>query len=98
LRPANTQVYYGIKNGASTYVGITKDVTKRAVQHGKRFDVLESITAQPVTRGQARAVEQAIINNSPNFTNIRNSISPARPWHSNAVSWGQAWLRNNGIR
>jgi predicted double-glycine peptidase len=96
--PANTHVYYGIKNEARAYVGITKDVTKRAIQHGARFERLKPITAHPVTRGQARAIEQAIINNSPNFTNIRNSISPIHSWHSNAVSWGQAWLRNNGIR
>lgn len=96
--PANTRVYYGIKNGAKTYVGITKDVAKRAVQHGTKFDRLRTITEQTVTRGQARAIEQAIINNNPNFTNIRNSISPTRPWHNSAVRWGQSWLRNNRIR
>jgi len=49
-----------------------------------------------VTRGEARAIEQALIESNPGFQNIRNSISPTHPWYSNAVEWGKNWLRTNG--
>jgi predicted GIY-YIG superfamily endonuclease len=92
---ANTRVYLGIKDGATDYVGITKDIAKRQAQHGVRFDFLREITTEPVTRRQARAIEQAMKAN-PSFSNKINSISPNRDWFNDAVNWGNNRLNSNG--
>ena len=76
------------------YVGITNDLKRRQMEHGTRFR-LEPITKTPLIRGEARAVEQALIKNNPGFQNIRNSISPTHTWYNQAVEWGEQWLRNN---
>jgi predicted GIY-YIG superfamily endonuclease len=94
--PADTHVYYGIKNGEENYVGITKDLEQRYKQHGDRFDFLKQITNTPLTRNQARAVEQALINRNSHFSNKINSISSKRPWYNEAVQWGENWLKIRG--
>jgi len=93
--PALTQVYLGIRNGVQVYAGITNNLIARQAQHGARF-VLQQITQSPLTRGEARAVEQALIVENPGFQNIINSISPAHPYYQQAVDWGKNWLRSNG--
>jgi hypothetical protein len=77
-------------------VGITKNLKARGDQHAERFDELLAITKEPLTRGQARAVEQALILRNPGFENKINSISPKRPHYQDAVNWGEAWLKQNG--
>lgn len=76
------------------YVGITNDLKRRQMEHGARF-TLQKITDAPLTHGEARAIEQALIKNNPGFQNIRNSISPTHTWYNQAVEWGEQWLRNN---
>ena len=66
-------------------------------QHCARFDQLEAITDSPVTRGQARAIEQALIARNPGFGNKINSISQTHSYYDDAVSWGEAWLQQNGF-
>jgi len=39
----------------------------------------------------------ALINRNPGFDNIRNSISPNHSWYGEAVEWGEAWLKANGL-
>ena len=58
------------------------------MEHGARFR-LQKITDAPVTCGEARAIEQALIKNNPGFQNIRNSISPTHTWYNQAVEWGR---------
>lgn len=93
---ADVHVYYRVRNGKNVYVGITNDIARRQAQHGSRF-MLEPITTSPVTRGQARAIEEALFRWNPGFQNIRHPISPSHSWYDDAVSWGEAWLRNNGF-
>jgi hypothetical protein len=50
---------------------------------------------KPLTRNQARAIEQASILNKPSFENKINSISPMRDYYNEAVEWGQKWLKEN---
>ena len=64
------------------------------MEYGARF-TLQKITDAPLTRGEDRAIEQALIKNNPCFQNIRNSISPTHTWYDQAVEWGEQWLRNN---
>ena len=88
---------WGIKMVKPVYVGISKDVDIRAGQHGDRFDKLARITEEPLNRGHVRSIEQAIIHNNPHFENSIDSISPTRKLYSDAVSWGENWLNNNGV-
>jgi len=88
-------VYQGVIDGKPAYVGITNDIARRAIEHGDRF-VLDELAAG-LTRGEARAVEQAIIAQNPGYQNLINSISPSHPWYQQAVDWGEAFLRANGL-
>jgi hypothetical protein len=78
--------------------GITTDVAKRLCQHNanqaNRFDQLFPLT-NPLTRDQARAIEQSLINSNPSFDNAINSISPTRNWYDEAVNWGNQALNSN---
>jgi hypothetical protein len=89
-------VYLGVRNGKPVYAGISNNVEARAAQHGARFDGLRQITGQSVTRGEARAIEEALIVRNPGFENLRHSISPTQPYYDEAVEWGEAWLKANG--
>ncbi|MCM1124247.1 MAG: hypothetical protein NC416_16820 [Eubacterium sp.] len=64
--------------------------------YGDRFDYLNEITTEPLTRKQARAIEQAMIENNEQFSNKINSISSTRDWYDDAKKWGEAWLREHG--
>jgi hypothetical protein len=90
-------VYFGVRNGKRVYAGITNNLARRATEHGARFDGLRAVTGSSVTRGQARAVEQALIVRNPGFRNIKNSIDPSHPWYQQAVDWGEAWLQAHGF-
>ena len=91
----NTHVYFGIKNGERTYVGITTDIARREVQHGARFDKLVPITKSPLTRREARAIEQVLIENNPQFSNKINSIAKSRDWYDEAIERGTKWINQN---
>jgi hypothetical protein len=94
---ANVHVYRGLDDaGQEIYVGITSDLARRQAQPGARFD-LDPITSSPVTRGQARAIEQAMMDRHPFFVNKINSISPDQSYYGQAVAWGEAWLKANGF-
>jgi len=90
-------VYLGYRNGKPVYTGITNNLARRICEHGERFDSIKAITTSPVTRDQARAIEQSLINNNPQFENAINSISQNRSWYDEAVQWGQQWLQNHGF-
>jgi RHS repeat-associated protein len=77
---ANAHVYLGVRDGEAVYAGITNNPVRRAAEHGARFDV-QPITPSPLTRGEARAVEQALIERNLGFENIRNSISPSHSYY-----------------
>jgi predicted GIY-YIG superfamily endonuclease len=99
----NTRIYYGVDgNGDRVYTGITVDVPRRQGQHGDRFaGGLASLkdangVEYAVTRAEARAIEQALINrvrlpNTPlsppqtSYGNLRNSISPNHDYYDEAV-------------
>lgn len=91
----NTHVYFGIKNGEKAYVGITSNVARREMQHGARFDKLVPITEAPLTRREARAIEQVLIEKNPQFSNKINSIAKSRDWYDEAIEWGNGWVKQN---
>jgi hypothetical protein len=94
---AGVDVYVGVRNGQAVYCGISCNLTTRAAQHGSRFDALDALTTSSITRGEARAIEQAVIVRNPGFENVRNSISPTHSWYQQAVDWGEAWLKTHGF-
>jgi hypothetical protein len=97
--PRDAWVYYGVKDGERKYIGITNDLARREAEHvNDKFDYLDPLNTEPMTRAQARAIEQAGIENNPNFSNIRNSISPNQSWYNEAVSWGNSWLTIYGLK
>jgi RHS repeat-associated protein len=92
-------VYVGTKNGKEVYVGITNNIARRQSEHGTRFDI-RALSDGQLTRGQARAVEQAMIvrarESGLGYVNELNSISPSHGYYDQAVQWGETWLRANG--
>jgi hypothetical protein len=91
---ADTYVYLGMKDGAATYVGITKDIARRQFQHGERFDYLLQLS-NALTRREARAIEQYLIEICPHYSNMINSISPYRNWYNDAIKYGAEWVAHN---
>ncbi len=83
----------------TAYVGITKNLAQRELQHGEQ---LEKIVGG-LTRNQARGVEQAIIEqkglakNGGALTNKINSISRANPMYKAAVEFGRQILKSVGF-
>jgi predicted GIY-YIG superfamily endonuclease len=91
---AGVDVYLGISEGKAAYAGISNNLARRSAQHGERFERLQAVTStSSVTRGEARAIEQALKVRNPKFQNKINSISPSHPWYQQAVDWGEAWLQ-----
>lgn len=87
-------MYFGIKNKKPVYVGITNNIPIRFYQHNYRweklygedvirFNDLVQINPEPLTKNQARGVEQVIIERNRNnedgkkLQNKLNSISVA---------------------
>ena len=66
------------------------------MQHGDRF-VLKQMAEEGVTRGEARAIEQALIVRNPSCENRINSISPKQPYYQGAVDWGESLLQGHGF-
>jgi len=94
--------YLGWKNGRIVYGGISNNPAVRQGQHGldKFFVRSLNMSAPPVTRGQARCIEQALIKrynmvDSPLYLNARNSISPTHSYYQQAVDYGNWWLSVN---
>jgi hypothetical protein len=85
-----------MRAGAPVYVGISKNISERACRHGDRFDELMKLNHDFVTKDQARAIEQAIIEANPSFQNGINSIAKKRDWYEEATQWARDWLRQQG--
>jgi hypothetical protein len=65
-------------------------------EHGTRFEITE-LSKVLLTRGEARAIELALIDSNPHFVNEINSISKKHEYYDDAVAWGNAWLAANGL-
>ena len=89
-------VYLAYVEGKAVYCGITCNIAARTIQHGDRFDRLVTLTQVTLTRGEARAVEEALIARNPEFYNMRHEIATSQPYYDQAVRWGENWLRTHG--
>lgn len=103
------QVYFGVKHDGYVYTGIIKqDLEDRLAQHnrprktktgevlpGKDLDDLD-LVYEGLTRNQARAIEQYMIEYGPNRLNKINSISPKFNKHYNrARAWAEEYLKTH---
>lgn len=82
------------------YTGITNDFPRRRQQHsGTKGRIMEIPKTGDLTKNQARAIEQSIIHNRRINGNLGlnkiNSISPKREIYSEALSWGERWIKKN---
>jgi hypothetical protein len=91
-KPGSTTVYRAVDEAGNTnYVGITDDLSRRAREHP--FDIKALPGLQDISRADARAVEQVLIerygifknrsgqvvNEGGTLLNKMNSISPSNP-------------------
>ena len=95
---SHNSVYYGIdaNTGDAVYTGITKqNLESRLYQHnrqGKNFSRLDE-QYSGLTRNQARAVEQYLIENgNANKLNKINSISPNNQMYDEAMKWAEKYF------
>lgn len=98
--PTNYVVYKG-----SNYIGITNDFARRLAEHeraGRSFTPVPIPGASNLSRGEARAIEQACIDlgglapAGGILENRINSISPSRDYKDAAVAFGLAKLKEIG--
>ncbi len=98
--PQNYIVYRG-----ENYVGITDDFARRAAEHaraGRSFTLEPIAGATGLSRGEARAIEQACIEQGGLATaggalaNRINSIDPSHSYAAAAVEYGHALLSRIG--
>lgn len=98
--PKGNSVYKG-----AGYVGITDDFPRRKDEHataGRTFAPVLIVGASGLSRGQARAIEEACIvelglrADGGTLENQRHSIDPRLPDHREAITWAQAFLRERG--
>ncbi len=94
-------VYQALKNGVPYYYGITNDLARRASEHlatkGISLQGIPGLTG--LTRSDAKAVEQVLIENSGlgNLLNKINSISPQNPIYNESVTKGSDILNRVGL-
>lgn len=87
----------------AVYTGITKqELEKRKYQHNsgdKNFERLD-IKYDELTRNQARAIEQYLIENGPaNAQNKINSISSSKSrYYDEAMEWAEQYLKEKRRR
>lgn len=100
---ANTVVYYGFtKDGELAYVGITNNFERRKRQWSDTYNIRQQTPL--LTRGEARAVEEALILNGGfaadggRLANKIHSISPQHPYYEEAKQWGEQWCLDNGVK
>jgi len=94
---AEVIVYKIAVNGKTIYVGITKDLLRRAAEHGLNGKDL-NVVAEGLTRLEARAVEQVLIEihglakQGGTLLNKINSVAKKSPFYNEAVSFGKKVL------
>ncbi|MBK7406258.1 MAG: hypothetical protein IPJ41_17040 [Phycisphaerales bacterium] len=102
VTPGNTFVYMGRANEMIVYVGQSRDVPRRAAQHGGKHGTISTVNKQGVHPLQASAIETAVIEEGrargvPMHNKIR-SITPRKAWFGLAMSWARNWMSSNPIK
>ena len=88
--------------GDVQYVGITSSFAQREAAHAARFAIQRIPGLQGLTRAEARAVEQVLIDNyglvknGGTLLNQINSIAASNPIYQNAITVGTQILKSVG--
>ncbi|MEI6533007.1 MAG: cysteine peptidase family C39 domain-containing protein [Candidatus Roizmanbacteria bacterium] len=90
--------------GNIKYVGKTNDITRRALEHGERFSILDisekfGSSYERLTPHQARSIEQYIIDKYElvNLSNDINSIRSTRSIFEGTQTFAKDWLTKQGF-
>ena len=95
-------VYHSVHNGVTQYVGITNNLARRSAEHLASKGIKIEPLLQGLSRNDARAVEQALIEihglgkNGGTLLNKINSISPANPTYGAQLQRGYELLKSIG--
>ncbi len=96
--PRNYTVYIGKAEGTNVdaYVGITNDLARRKREWKGVYELREVVT--DLTKKEARAVEQVIMNRNPHFRNINNAIDRRHRWYRKAIEWAERAVKGRRLR
>lgn len=95
-------VYQSVVDGVVKYVGITNDFARRAGEHDAIRIIQKIPGLSQLSRYDARAVEQALIEynklakNGGTLDNLINSIATTNPKYADAIERGWEILRKTG--
>ncbi len=102
--PGTTTVYVSVSNGVTQYVGITNNLARRAAQHLAKKGINIEPLMQGLSRSDARAVEQALIEihglmkKGGTLLNRINSIGPNNPAYKSQLERGYELLKSIGYQ
>jgi RHS repeat-associated protein len=97
-------VYHSTKNGVTRYVGITSNFARRSAQHLAKKGINIEPLMQGLSRADARAVEQALIEihglgvNGGTLLNKINSIAKTNPVYAAQLQRGYELLKSIGYQ
>lgn len=95
-------VYHSVEGGVTTYVGITNNVARRAAEHLSKKGISITPLMKNLSRSDAKAVEQALIEihglskNGGTLINKINSISTKNPTFAKQLERGYELLKTIG--
>jgi RHS repeat-associated protein len=95
-------VYVSVESGVTKYVGITNDFARRAAEHMSKTGISIEPLMKGLSRADAKAVEQALINihklgkNGGTLLNRINSIAKSNPEYAKIVQRGYDLLKSIG--
>jgi hypothetical protein len=95
-------VYTSASKGVTQYVGITNNLARRSAEHLASKGINIQPLMQGLSRADARAVEQALIEihglskNGGSLLNRINSISPTNPAYGSQLQRGYELLKSIG--
>lgn len=100
----NNVVYTSVENNVTNYVGITNNFGRRAAEHLRKKGINIQPLMKGLSRSDARAVEQALIEihklgkNGGTLLNSINSISRKNPNYAKQLKRGRALLKSIGYK
>lgn len=102
INTGKVAVYTATAGTETIYVGITNSIVRRAAEHAARFSIQGIKGLGNLSRADARAVEQTLINryglsgSGGSLQNIINSISPNNEKYAQALQRGAQLLKEAG--
>ncbi len=95
----NSTLYISVTDGVVEYIGITNNFIRRQSEHLRNKNINIDILVDGLSRYDARAMEQALIEKYGlnNLLNVINSISTKNPNYSEMIKRGNNLLKEYGL-